>query len=246
MPPTRIALGYNAVDNEYFAAEALRWRNDPTARTNMPTSDYFLTVCRFVPEKNLIRLIEAFTQYRRSVNHHGAWDLVLCGDGPGRDQVLSAALASEFAASIHFPGFVQVDELPRWYSQAGAFVLPSLMEPWGLVANEAAATRLPLLVSSRAGCSTTLVPDPEGSTGARFDPTNVTELTAKLKWLAEMPKALRDAMGCRASETVGMWGPSRFAQGVIEAISLARNASPHDQKWGKGQFTQIVRGIKLY
>jgi hypothetical protein len=32
MPPDRISLGYNAVDNDYFAFNARRWREDPRGR----------------------------------------------------------------------------------------------------------------------------------------------------------------------------------------------------------------------
>jgi glycosyltransferase involved in cell wall biosynthesis len=226
MSPDRIALGYNAVDNDYYAAAARRWREDPSGRSGLPHAPYFLTVSRFVSEKNLVRLIEAFARYRRAAIDHPAWDMVLCGDGPGKAQVESAAADSGFAHAIHRPGFLQVDDLPRWYAHAGAFVLPSLMEPWGLVVNEAAASGLPLLVSNRAGCSATLVPEPEGTTGARFDPMDVEGIAAKLSWMAKMPGETLESMGRRAAETVALWGPERFAQGVLEAIALARTPHP--------------------
>ncbi len=222
MDEERIALGYNAVDNDYFAMAARRWREDPSARVGLPVARYFLSVGRFVPEKNLVRLIEAFAIYRRQTTDGPGWDLVLCGDGPGKAPVEAAVAASGFADAIHRPGFLQVDGLPRWYAQAGAFVLPSLMEPWGLVANEAAASGLPLLVSRRAGCSTTLVPEPDATTGARFDPTNVDEIAEKLSWMATMSDESREAMGRRAAENVALWGPDRFAQGNIEAIERAQ------------------------
>ncbi|MGP0069170.1 MAG: glycosyltransferase family 4 protein [Isosphaeraceae bacterium] len=222
MPSDRIALGYNAVDNDYFAEGARRWRADPSGRVGLPASPYFLSVSRFVPEKNLVRLIEAFARYRRATAEQPAWDLVLCGDGPGKARVESAVAASGFTHAIHCPGFLQVVDLPRWYAHAGAFVLPSLSEPWGLVANEAAASRLPLLLSGRAGCSATLVPDPDGTTGARFDPTDVDAIAAGLCWMANLPVEIREAMGRRAMDTVALWGPDRFARGVVEAIELAR------------------------
>ena len=55
---------------------------------------------------------------------------------------------------IHCPGFLQSESLARWYVHAGAFVLPSVSEPWGLVVNEAAASGLPLLVSISCGLCT--------------------------------------------------------------------------------------------
>jgi glycosyltransferase involved in cell wall biosynthesis len=223
MPPDRITMGYNAVDNAYFAGAARRWRDHPDGRRGLPECPYFLTVCRFVPEKNIVRLVEAFAQYRRSARGDRDWELVLCGDGPGRVEVDTAVAASGFADVIHRPGFLQVDELPRWYAHAGAFVLPSLLEPWGLVANEAAASGLPLVISRRAGCAATLVPHPHGTTGARFDPLDVAELAETLAWIASSTSDALAEMGRRAAEVVSFWGPGRFADGVLEAVDLARD-----------------------
>jgi 1,2-diacylglycerol 3-alpha-glucosyltransferase len=222
MAADRVALGYNAVDNDYFASEANRARRSPAGRSGLPHAPYFLTVCRFVPEKNLIRLVLAFARYREQCDARTAWDLVICGDGLGVANVNDAVSRSGCARAIHQPGFLQVHELPRWYAHAGAFVLPSLSEPWGLVANEAAACGLPLLISTRAGCVDTLVPEPEGSTGGRFDPYDVEEMATKLSWMANCSEDERQAIGRRAAETVASWGPDRFARGALEALELAR------------------------
>jgi 1,2-diacylglycerol 3-alpha-glucosyltransferase len=228
MSPEKIALGYNAVDNDYFSASANSWRENPAGRAGLPLAPYFLTVCRFAPEKNLVRLIRAFARYREQCNPSTAWDLVLCGDGPQADEVQDAIVRTCTESVIHCPGFLQVDSLPRYYAHAEAFVLPSLSEPWGLVVNEAAASGLPLLVSSRAGCAATLVPEPRGTTGARFDPLDVEEMTTKLAWMAALGGEDRRAMGLRAAQVVSNWGPDRFARGAMESLDLAR--VPHNRR----------------
>src|SRR6185437_12423294 len=111
----------------------------PRGRDGLPAGPYFLAVNRFAPEKNLPRLIRAFANYRASCPAGQGWDLALCGDGPAADEVEAAVASSGVASSIHRPGFLQAGELARWYGFASAFVHPSLMEPWGLVVNEAAA-----------------------------------------------------------------------------------------------------------
>ena len=98
-----------------------------------------------------------------------------------------------------------------------------MLEPWGLVANEAAASGLPLVISRRAGCAATLVPDPPGTTGTRFDPLDVAELAETLGWIATTTSEALAEMGRRAAEVVAFWGPGRFADGVLEAIDLARD-----------------------
>ena len=224
MPADRVALGYNAVDNAFYEARAEDWRNRRDGRDGLPAAPYFLTVARFAPEKNLIRLIEAFARYRTGADPISAWDLVLCGGGPLADEVERAVARTGLGHAIHRPGFLQADALSRWYASAAGFVLASASEPWGLVANEAAAAGLPLLISTRAGCAGTLVPDPEWTTGARFDPFDAGRIAEALRGLAERPEAERLEIGRRAREAASAWGPERFAQGAVEAWEIARRS----------------------
>jgi 1,2-diacylglycerol 3-alpha-glucosyltransferase len=221
LPRERIVLGYNAVDNDHYARRAEAARNISEGRRGLPVVPYFLAVSRFASEKNLPRLIRAFAQYRKAAREGQSWELVLCGDGPAAAEVEAAIRDSGVEEAIHRPGFLQADDLSRWYGFASAFVHPSLMEPWGLVVNEAAACGLPLLVSERAGCIETLVPEPEGTTGARFDPRNGRDLADRLAWMAGLPEAERLAMGRRAAEVVADWGPDRFARGTLDALERA-------------------------
>ncbi|ODU00625.1 MAG: glycosyl transferase family 1 [Planctomycetes bacterium SCN 63-9] len=230
MPADRIALGYNAVDNAFFADRTREARGRGDRPAGLPNAPYFLSVCRFAPEKNLIRLIESFSCYRQQATGHQPWDLVLVGGGPQAGEIESAIARSGCPEAIHRPGFLQADQLPNWYAHASAFVLASICEPWGLVANEAAGAQLPLLLSSRAGCSATLVPDSDKPTGARFDPFEGEDITAKLCWMAGLSPDERRAMGHRAFEVVQEWGPRRFALGALEAVELAKSrlvASQH-------------------
>ncbi len=226
MPRERIALGYNAVDGEQFAAEAQAFRDSSSAREGLPERPYFLAVNRFVPEKNLARLVQAFARYRNEPGPAEPWDLVLCGDGPGARELDDVIEAYGLASSIHRPGFLQIGELARWYGFASAFVHPSLSEPWGLVVNEAAACGLPLLVSNRAGCVETFIPEGEASTGFRIDGRDVESMAVALHRLANLPEPERATMGGRASEVAANWGPDRFAIGTLQAIELAWEARP--------------------
>jgi glycosyltransferase involved in cell wall biosynthesis len=221
MPGDRISMGYNAVDNVSFAARAQASRRSPDGRLGLPDRPYFLSVCRFAREKNLPTLIDAYATYRRSVGEGLAWDLVLCGSGPEEVEVEAAIARNSLGGSIHRPGFLQSDQLGPWYAFASAFVLASRSEPWGLVVNEAAACGLPLLVSDRAGAAGTLVPDPPGTTGLRFDPTRAGAISDAMGWIASRSSHEREAMGRRAAELVAEWGPERFASGLMEAVGRA-------------------------
>ena len=230
LPSERIAFGYNAVDNEEFAARTQAAREDPKARDGFPARPYFLAVSRFVPEKNLEALIRAYSHYRDDCGSESYWDLVLCGGGLGADSVARAISESGFADSIHCTGFLQADELARWYAYASAFVHPSLMEPWGLVVNEAAACGLPLLVSDRAGCVDTFLPVEPGSkpTGCRLDGRDVESMSVALAWLSSLPQRERIRLGENARSIAQDWGPERFAEGAMEAFRLAEASRAGD------------------
>ncbi len=216
-----ISLGYNAVDSNGFAADAAAFRRAAEGRRGLPARPYFLAVSRFAPEKNLTGLIEAYARYRREASAETAWDLVLCGDGPAATEIESAVIASGFAGSIHRPGFLQAGALAHWYAFASAFVHPSVMEPWGLVVNEAAACGLPLLVSDRAGCVETFVPESGPTTGRRFDPRDILSMSSTLSWVANLRESDRQALGAKAAAIAREWGPERFAVGAIEALQTA-------------------------
>ena len=224
MPRERIALGYDAVDGEAFAASARRCRDDPGGRVGLPAAPYFLAVSRFAPEKNVTGLVRAYARYREKAtlaNETSVWHLVLCGDGPAADQIADEIDRSGRSDSIHRPGFLQADGLARWYAHASAFVHPSLMEPWGLVVNEAATCGLPLLVSDRAGCVETFVPDGPETTGLRIDGRDVEGMAEALFWMTQVRESDRREYGDRAARIAAEWGPERFAQGTLEALAIA-------------------------
>lgn len=240
MSKERIALGYNAVDAEAFASAAENYRRETGGRLGLPEKPYFLAVSRFAKEKNIVRLVEAYTRYRREIGALSAWDLVLCGDGPEAAAIENAVVSSGFASSIHRPGFLQQSALSRWYAFASAFVHPSLMEPWGLVVNEAAACGLPLLVSDRAGCVETFVPEAPGDvfTGRRLDGRDAGLMATSLRWVSMLPEVERSAMGEAAAKIARAWGPERFAQGALEAFQIAlgveRQSAP-----GRREFASV-------
>ena len=71
-------------------------------------------------------------------------------------------------------GFVQQDEIVKYYVTSDVFILPSKSEPWGLVVNEALLCGLPVIVSDKCGSTPELVE--EGKNGFTFNPESQDEL----------------------------------------------------------------------
>ena len=220
MPSRRVALGYNAIDHQGYARRARELH--AKGRDAVPSRNYFLSVSRFAPEKNLIRLIHAYALYRADAEPARAWDLVLCGGGPLEAEIDALIAGLGLRDVVHRPGFLQEIALSPFYAFASGFVLPSRSEPWGLVANEAAASGLPLLISDRCGCVETLVPEPPGETGWRFNPNDVEGMAGAMATLAGLDQDEREAIGRRTEAVASAWGADRFAAGMIEALAMAK------------------------
>ncbi len=260
MNSEHIFMGYDAVDNDYYAEEAARWRsvsNDSTDHCSLITDHsplYFLASNRFIEKKNLFRLLEAYGGYARNAEtlrsgkaESRVWDLCLLGDGELKAKLLahcaslglhvveSAPWEADRKAesgkvktesdqpSVYFPGFRQVEELPRFYAHAGAFVHASTTEQWGLVVNEAMASSLPVLVSNRVGCAQDLVHD--DINGFTFGPHDVEKLTELMLKISN-PNFPVSAFGDASRSIISEWGPDRFASGLKSACETALQVKP--------------------
>ena len=220
-PLERVFTGYDVVDNDHFAQGADRVRRDSESRSRLQLPErFFLTSCRFVPQKNVLRLLAGYARYRQAVTD--AWDLVLLGDGPLMGQIRSGLNQLGLEGSVHLRGFKQYEELPAYYALAGAFVLASVREPWGLVVNEAMASGIPVLVSARCGCARDLVHN--GKNGWTFDPFDVEGLAALMARVSQLTPEQRLAMGCASQEIIAHWKPETFAEGLWRAVEAAQAA----------------------
>ena len=224
-PPSRIFLGYNAVDNDYFCQQADAARAGASASRHLPGLDdetpFFLTVGRFTARKNLDGLLHAYRRYRARTSKESAepWRLVLLGDGPERAN-LEAMVEHDEIIGVTFAGFRQIEETSVYYGRAAAFVHSAQADQWALVVNEAMAAGLPVLVSTGSGCAEDLVRD--GENGYRFSPHDPDVLAEHLHRLATSDDLAR--MGRRSQEMIAAWSPQRFAEGLWEAVQAGR---PH-------------------
>jgi 1,2-diacylglycerol 3-alpha-glucosyltransferase len=219
MPRRKIYLGYDAVDNDHFRNGAVNARSQGDAlRRHLKLPDkYFLAVARFVPVKNLERLIMAHARYAERVGTT-AWPLVLLGDGPMRSTLEDLRQKESSDSLVTFHGFVQYADLPTYYGLSSAFILPSISEPWGLVVNEAMASGVAVLVSRNCGCAQDLVKP--GETGCVFDPEDVNAIAAVMRD-ATSGVLNMSSMGLEAAKLVADWGLARFAGNLWESARTA-------------------------
>ena len=140
------------VDNERFSSEAEKlWPEREKIRAGWgirPGAHVVLYSGKFIPKKRVMDLARAFRKV--SERQSGKFHLLLAGDGPLRGE-----LERELAGlPVTFAGFLNQTEIPRAYVAADVMVMASDWgETWGLSANEALASGVPVILSDRCGCA---------------------------------------------------------------------------------------------
>lgn len=81
---------------------------------------------------------------------------VIAGAGDMFGQLIDRSIQLGLADNILFAGKVDSEEASQLYKRASAFVMPSLSEPFGLVALEAALHETPVILSKQSGASEVL------------------------------------------------------------------------------------------
>lgn len=208
----KISLGVYSADQPAFHASFLHGR--PRKKEKYPRT--FLYVGRLVPEKGISHLYDAFKSIP-SAERNG-WTLTLIGAGP-----LESTL--EKSEGIQILPFVQPDRLPAIIAGYGCFVMPSLKEPWGVVAHECAAAGLPLLLSSSVGAAASFLRD--GYNGHLFSAGNTESLKDALLKVIRLDDEQLLIMGDR-SATISMYStPDLWAGTLLSICRTQRDAKPH-------------------
>lgn len=214
-PNDRIAIGYDAVDNDFFARGADEARSDAgNLRRELRLPErYFFANTRFLPRKNIDGLLSAFADVADDLD---GWELVISGSGEMERDWKQLAIDLGIHDLVRWVGFLQYEQLPHYYGLASCFVHPAHEEPWGLVVNEACAAGLPVIVGNRVGASCELVRD--GENGILIDSHSRTDLSRALIQLATVTEDRRNAMGTASRRFVNMLTPERFGVALRELL----------------------------
>lgn len=143
-------------------------------------------VGRLVPEKGVDLLLGALASLR------GAWRLVIAGDGPLRDSLVSRAGGLGIAGQVTFEARRPSTEMPAFYHRLDALVLPSRTlrnwkEQFGRVLIEAMACGVPVI-----GAESGAIPEVVGEAGLLFPEGDVQVLRAQLSHLQTDATLRRD------------------------------------------------------
>ena len=160
-PYDKIDILYNGVDPATFDfAFSGDEKTAFKARFTAPGEKLIYFIGRMVREKGAQVLIEAMPRVRAQV---GNTKLVIAGGGY-RAHLEARAQELGLGDQILFTGRVSDSDRNRLYRVADVAVYPSLYEPFGIVALEAMAAKVPVVVSDAGGLAEVVQHDVTGTT----------------------------------------------------------------------------------
>jgi glycosyltransferase involved in cell wall biosynthesis len=151
-----IFIAPNSIDNEKYLNEIMRLnpkRDMIKEKLGYKDVKIILSLSQIIERKGIIYLIQAFELIRRE---NPDVILLIVGAGEQKDDLIKYCLEKNLS-NVFFPGWVDEYEKIVYYSISDLFVLPTLSDVWGLSINEAMVTGLPVITTTKAGCSKDLI-----------------------------------------------------------------------------------------
>jgi glycogen synthase len=192
-------------------------------RFAQPHEKLVLLIGRLVYEKGFQVALDALPRVIRRV---GGVRFLVAGSGTHEAELKRQATELGLTKHGTFMGWIGDDVLHSLYRIADLCVVPSIYEPFGLVALEAMASGCPCIVADTGGLREVV---PSSDVGLRFRSRDPRSL-GRMMELVLTDEALRDRLVVEASEHVGRfdWADvaARTAEVYAELGRAARRSKP--------------------
>jgi glycogen(starch) synthase len=169
LPSDKLAMVPNGVYPHVYDGLEKQDLREFRAKFALPTEKIVLYVGRLVYEKGIHILINAVPRVLQKTDAK----FVIVGSGYMQEQLSNIVKSMGLEHKVLFTGFVDEENLLKLQKIADVSVVPSLFEPFGIVALEAMAAKSPVIVSDTGGLSEIVDHD---VTGVKVYPNNADSL----------------------------------------------------------------------
>ncbi|NBE83157.1 glycosyltransferase family 4 protein [Micromonospora rubida] len=173
---------------------------------------------RLVYEKGVQHLLAGLPRLRE---RHPGLRAVIVGDGPYKAALEAEVRRLGLGDTVSMPGFLGGTDLPAVMAASDCFAVPSIYEPFGMVALEGAAAGAPLAVAATGGLAEIVEPGVTGMTFAPQDPDGLTEAVHALLSDRERARALARRARVMAHEQYG-WAAIARRTAATYAAAIAK------------------------
>lgn len=145
IPLEKITVVHNGIDTVDFTSNDIR--------KVFPHDHVVLYVGRLTFQKGVEYFLRAAVEVLES---HPNTVFIVAGTGDMERQLIMESAYLDIGNRVIFTGFTQGEQLQSLYRMADVFVMPSVSEPYGLVALEAVSAGIPTIISKQSGAAETL------------------------------------------------------------------------------------------
>jgi glycogen(starch) synthase len=175
LPPDKVDVLGNGVRIDEWTADPGELAAARTRWTPPGSGPLVVLTARLEWEKGVHTALRAMARLRRT---HPGVRLVVVGTGTQADALREQARRLRLGRSVGFAGGLAQPELAALVAAADVALVPSLYEPFGLVALEAAAAGTPLVVSDTGGLREFVE---DGVSGVRVPPDDPAALAGAIR-----------------------------------------------------------------
>lgn len=155
-PNDKMKVFYNCVNIEKFNRENVSNTEELKQKYNINESDFvYMYTGRVCPEKGILELVKAF---KRMSRENPSSKLMVVGsrwyNQIAKDEYFEKLLkeAEGLEEKIIFTGYIFPEDMPSIYTLTDVLVIPSMWEePFGVVALEGMAMRVPIITTNSGG-----------------------------------------------------------------------------------------------
>jgi glycosyltransferase involved in cell wall biosynthesis len=212
--PERTTLVYLGIDLSRF--DALPAQTESRGQLGLPIDEKILLYVGFsTPRKGIEYLAQALRIMRTPAH------LVMVGKWEAHYPERFLAALGDARARVHLTGYVPDDELSAYFSAADAFVLPTLLEGFGIPLVEAMAARLPIVTTTGGSAG-----EVAGEAGLTVSPGDSRALAAALDRVLTEPDLARRLSQAGQHRARTLFDERRFAVEIENVYLSVLRTSP--------------------
>jgi glycosyltransferase involved in cell wall biosynthesis len=197
IPRERILQVQNCVDETWYGTQ-------PEPELDVRPRPLLLHAGRMVAGKGIAEFLHAAARLQKEGLR---FSIALVGGG--RDSAKLRRLAVKLGLeNAHFYPAQTPKAMPAIYRSADVLIFPTMTDVWGLVANEAILSGVPVLCSRYAGCASELF-DPE----CIFDPADEQEFVEALR------RAIKGQLRC--ADRSRLWSSAEVGDVIANSVLMS-------------------------
>jgi glycosyltransferase involved in cell wall biosynthesis len=154
-------------------------------RLNLDGKYVIVSIGRLSRQKGLEYLIRATALLKKEIP---TLIVLICGRGEEETNLKKMVADLDLAETVLFVGYIQPDELPKYYAACDVFVLPSVFETFALTLLEALSTGKPIVCARVGGAQQLAAQFASDSYAILVKPCDPRDLAKGVLWFYKNPE----------------------------------------------------------